>query len=368
MACLPSRLARLLAIGLALCGGAARADGLLRIAGCRIVDDHGPIKAIGVNYVDGFWGCAKNGKREAYLPYLDALAEAKIPFIRMGFGPWAGNKADSPQAPQIADFVENRDRYFERLAIFLADLRARHIGVVLDVFWNIDPYTVYFKEPAAARADPKSRTFGFLKATLAELARRHGQHPNIWMIEFLNEGDLYIDFNGAPHSRADLDALIEGLASALRAGGDKHLVDSGNALPRPAAQHLVGHEGWRPDSREDFLRALGAETPAGVTVASVHIYPEKAGARPWTHDDVLATLSVLSQNSAKTCQPVFVGEFGAMNPVDEKTYIRSVADSGIQLAALWGFGRPQYDAYSFAYDERGQALLAFIGQQGRAIK
>src|SRR4051794_4198161 len=77
-------------LALALCmggGGQARAEDLLRLDQCRIVDGRGPVRAMGVNYVDGFWAFTKDGKRDAYLPYLEALAEARIPFIRMAFGP-----------------------------------------------------------------------------------------------------------------------------------------------------------------------------------------------------------------------------------------------------------------------------------------
>lgn len=357
------RIARVAAACLAFCCGAARADGLLHIAHCRIVDDRGPIKAMGVNYVNGFWAFAKDGKREAYLPYLDALAEAKIPFIRMAFGPWAAYRSDKPPAPQIADFVEHQDRYFERLDTFLADLKARHIGVVLDMFWNIDPYTLYFGEPVSALSDPNSRTSAFVRGVMAALARKHGGDPNIWMIEFLNEGNLGIDFPRARRSRADLVSVLEQLAKFLRSTGDRHLIDSGNSLPRPSAQHLSLHQGWKPDTREEFLRALDAETPADVNVASIHVYPEKEATRPWDNDDVLNALPIIVAHSLKTCQPVIVGEFGSRNPAFEDSQIRHFLQSGVQVAAVWGFGRPKSDPFNFGVEARGVALLALIAKQ-----
>jgi hypothetical protein len=345
-------------------GGAARADGLLRLANCRIVDAGGPIKAMGVNYVDGFWNYAKDGKREAYLPYLDALSEAKIPFIRMAFGPWANDRPDAPPAPQIDDFVEKRARYFERLDTFLADLRARHIGAVLDVFWNIDPYAVHFGEPADARARPGSKTAAFLTDTVAELARRNGQDPTIWMVEFLNEGDLDIDFDRAHHTRADLAGLLKRLAAAMRAAGDRHLIDSGNSLPRPAADHLNAHAGWKSDDLGGFLHALDGETPSNIDVASVHIYPEDKAARPWDDGDVMNTLPALVKHGAQSCKPVFIGEFGAKDPAQDAAYIRRVGQSGVQMAAVWGFGRSAADPFAIGLDPSGKALLAVIGRQG----
>jgi hypothetical protein len=343
----------------------ARADGLLHIANCQIVDDHGPIKAMGVNYVDGFWNFAKDGKREAYLPYLDALAEARIPFIRMAFGPWAAYKPDAPPAPQIADFVVDHGRYFERLDTFLADLRARHIGVVLDVFWNVDPYAVYFGEPATASAHPESRTFRFLKEVLAEVVRRHRDDPTIWMIEFFNEGNLSIDYPRARRTRTDLIALINRLAATLHSEGDQHLMDTGNSLPRPAAQHLNEHGAWKPDSVVEFLRALSAETPSDIGVVSVHIYPENKSTRPWDNNDILNVLPVVVRSNRSTCRPVFVGEFGARDREIEETYLRRVAAGGIQMAALWGFGRPKFDPFEIGIDRQGRALLARLGQLSR---
>jgi hypothetical protein len=349
----------LLLIALVSLCATARADGLLRLADCQIVDDRGSVKAMGVNYVDGFWSFASDGKRKAYLPYLDALAEAKVPFIRMAFGPWADDKPDAQPVPQIADFVANRDRYFERLDTFLADLKARRIAAVLDVFWNIDPYTTYFGEPVTASACPDSRTAAFLREVVAELARRHGRDPTIWMIEFLNEGNLGVDFPRAPHSRADLVALMKGLAAALRGAGDRHLVDSGNSLPRSAAERLHQRQGWAPDSLGDFYRALDDETP--VDVASVHVYPEIAGDRPWDGDDVLATLPRLVAHSRRDCRPIFVGEFGAKDPMLEESFVARIAQSGVPLAAAWGFGRPAFDPMTFGIDARGRAQLARIG-------
>jgi hypothetical protein len=45
---------------------------LVRVENCAPVDDHGPIRAIGVNWTDGFWNFAQDGNREAYLPDMDA--------------------------------------------------------------------------------------------------------------------------------------------------------------------------------------------------------------------------------------------------------------------------------------------------------
>ena len=351
-----------LAVAIAFGAGAAPAEGLLRIADCRIVDDRGPVKAMGVNYVDGFWNFAKDGERASYLPALDALAEAKVPFIRMAFGPWAPSKLDGPAAPAIADFVANRARYFERLDTFLDDAKARHISVVLDVFWNVDPYSAYFGEPATAWSHPESRTGAFLREVVAELGRRHGADPTIWMIEFLNEGNLLIDFPRAPHSRDELVALIDGLAGALRAAGDRHLMTTGNSLPMQAAEHLYAHQGWTPDSRDEFLRALDAETPARSEVASVHLYPSQTAGRPWDDGDILNALPLLNEHSLKTCQPVFVGEFGATDRPLVKTFIDSFTRSDIQLTAVWGFGRVAGDPYSIGIDALGRELLLRLGR------
>lgn len=360
-----SRLTRLVALLLlAGVGGGARADGLLRLANCRIVDAGGPVKAMGVNYVDGFWAYAKDGKREAYLPYLDALSEAKIPFIRMAFGPWANDRSDAPASPLIEDFVQNRARYFERLDTFLADLRARHIGAVLDVFWNIDPYAVHFGEPRDARTRPDSQTAKFLNDTVAELARRNGQDPTIWMVEFLNEGDLDIDFDRAHHTRADLVDLLKRMAESMRAAGDHHLIDTGNSMPRPAADHLTAHAGWKSDDLGGFLHALDGETPANLNVASVHIYPEDRAERPWDDGDVVNTLPTLVKHGRQSCKPVFIGEFGAKDPALDAAFIRGVGRSGVQMAAVWGFGRPAADPMAIGLDPSSKALLAVIGRQG----
>lgn len=354
-----------LVVALAGAQGAALGEGLLRIADCRIVDDNGPVKAMGVNYVDGFWQFASDGRREAYLPALDALAAAQIPFIRMAFGPWAPIDFGKPPSPAIIDFVAHRELYFERLDAFLDDAKARHIGVVLDVFWGVDPYAIYFGDPPSAWSDPNSKTFAFLRDVVGELGQRRGTDPTIWMVEFLNEGDLLIDFPAAPHSRSEFIALIDGLADALRAAGDRHLIDTGNSLPRPAAEHLDELEGWKTDAADEFLRALDAETPARFEVASVHIYPEEKPTRPWDDGDILQTLPILEAHSRKSCQPVFVGEFGSTDPTVNAAYIERIARSDIPMAAVWGFGRIRSDPFTFGFDARGRERLRRIGLGSR---
>jgi hypothetical protein len=350
-------LAPLFAFAFGADGGRAQAEGLTRIANCRIVDDRGPIKALGVNYVDGFWSFARDGKREAYLPALDALADAKIPFVRMAFGPWSAYKPDAPATPEIADFVMRRERYYERFDVFLADLRARRIAVVLNLFWDVDPYTVYFHEPLTASADPDSRTSAFLREVIEELARRYGADPAIWLLEFTNEGNLGVDYPHALHTRREMTALARRLAGAARAAGDPHLISSGNAAPRPAAQRLAQRQGWRPDDREEFLDALDDETANSADVVSVHLYPEDPAARPWDGGDVLNALPVLVAHAGKTCRPLFIGEFGASDPRVADEFVTRVTASDVQLAAIWGFGRPDHDPLAFRGDATGRQRL-----------
>ena len=147
------------------------------------------------------------------------------------------------------------------------------------------------------------------------------------MIEFVNEGDLDIDYPRAHHTRPELVSLLRRLAGAMRGAGDRHLIDSGNSAPRPAAEHLSLGQGWKRDSREEFLQALDAETPPGVDVASVHLYPEPGDARPWDGGDVLDMLPALAAHARRSCQPVFVGEFGARDLASEDRYVARVAAS-----------------------------------------
>ena len=349
---------------LLLSAAPACAEGLLRIENCRIVDDRGPVKAMGVNYVDGFWNFARDGKREAYLPYLDALAEAKIPFIRMAFGPWANYKPEEPPPPQISDFVENRQRHFDRLAAFLADLKSRNIGAVVDIFWNIDPYLTYFGEATSAAAIPDSKTFSFLRTTVQEFGQRFGSESNIWMVEFINEGNMFIDFPKAPHIRGELVAQTRQLAENLRASGDQHLITSGNSMPRPAAEHISERLGWKHDTLQEFLFANAAETAPGVDVASVHVYPEPQKERDWAEGGALNVLAELTGQSRKTCMPLFVGEFGGPSRQDRELYIQTIEKSGVALSAIWGFGRIPPDIFKFGLDQEGLQLLSKVRKVG----
>ena len=247
----------------ALCSSVAQADGLLQIVSCRIVDDRGPVKAMGANYLSGFWEFAKSGKRRT-IAISRRVGGGENTFHSHGIWSLRGYSPLFPPSTAIVDFVRNRDRYFERLNTFLTDLKARHIAAVVDVFWTIDPYASYFHESPRATGRPESKTFAFLVDTVAEFGRRFGSDPEIWMIEFVNEGDLFVDFETARHTRPEFVTQMRELADALHSAGDHHLIDSGNALPRPASQHLDRGQGWKLDSKDEFLDALDAETSVGV--------------------------------------------------------------------------------------------------------
>lgn len=335
-----------------------RANDLLHVENCRLVDRTGPVKAIGVNYVDGFWDYAKNGKRESYLPALDALADAKVPFIRMAFGPWASSDLSKPTDPAINYFINNRDLYFKRLDIFIRDAKDRHIRLVLDVFWNVDPYLKYFNEKPSAWQDSDSRTVRFLTDTLIELASRHGKDPEILLIEFFNEGNLFIDYPNAPHTRTELISLFNTLVSVMRTHEDEHIIETGNSLPRPAASHLNKHDGWSSDSKYEFLQALEAENSSEAKVASIHLYPEFELTRTYDHGNILNVLPILKIYEKKDCRPIFIGEFGAEDENLEQLYIKKIVQSDIQLAAIWGFERPAGRPFAFGIDAKGRALLS----------
>ena len=175
----------------------------------------------------------------------------------MAFGPWAAYKPEAPPAPQIAG-IRRTPRTLLRAAWHISRRfeSPTHRGSARRVLEHRSLRPLFRGDPAAT-ANSNSKT-NFLSQTVTELARRYSQNPTIWMIEFLNEGNLDIDFDRAHHSRGEFVTLLVKLASVARHAGDRHLLNSGNGLPRPAAEHLDERKGW---------------TPIRATSSSVHSTP-----------------------------------------------------------------------------------------------
>ena len=186
------------------------------------------------------------------------------------------------------------------------------------------------------------------------------------MIEFLNEANLTIDYPQARHQRRDMAQTLSSLAAEMRAAGDRHIVESGNSRPRPSAEHLATGRGWKVDAPDEFLAAVDAETPSGVDVSSLHVYPEEANARPWTGADALKVLPLAVRHGLGACKPVWIGEFGAQAPDQRASFICRVKASEAQLSAVWGFGRFKGDPLAFGLDDAGKKVLAAVGSKTNA--
>ena len=115
------------------------------------------------------------------------------------------------------------------------------------------------------------------------------------------------------------------LAEKIRAADPGRLVNSGDSLPRPSAEHwrltprkeVANHRiDSRPDNESGFLRNL-LETNAGMDFVSAHIGGGKGtAARPFVRDlngtsnSAIQLLELSRSTAAMHSLPFYLGEFG----------------------------------------------------------
>lgn len=389
------RLAILLALLCAPLAGAAplslNDDGVLLHNGA-------PVRAIGVNYYDAFVRTLEDPADTSYTEGFALLRERGIPFARLSITAfWAKG---------LALFRDDREAFLTRLDGVVRAAEANDIGLVPSFFWAYWTVPDLMGEPMRAWGKPDSKTHAFLKEFTRAVVSRYKDSPAIWMWEFGNEFNLAADLpedpgmlppvvptQGSPEARTveqdlltteDVRAAQAAFADAVRTIDPIRPITSGHAIPRPRAESLRATRGWGTlDTREAAARGFQIQHPEGISVASIHLYPESIHEeryQPGHH----ATYAELIAFYKVTGKPLFVGEFGAFAgqvpgiDTEEKalaefrSLLKAIADSGVPLAAAWNFhGSPatgiQQQPWNFDAVTRSEYLDA-IAEANERLK
>ena len=249
------------------------------------------------------------------------------------------------------------------------------VGVIPSLFWNHTVIPDLMKEPVSAWGNADSKTREFARNYAKDVVSRYKDSPAVWGWEFGNEYALSCDLPGehlpyvaevlgtpAVRTKADmltrkmiLTAYVE-FAKLVRGFDKTRPIFSGDALPRASAWHNIRENNWTQDTLAQFEEVITADNPSPMDTTTVHIY---WGDMPYD------SFKNLEKNAIKECmavaaknqKPLFVGEWGVVNPSEETAerkrrfyeFARIMEESGVQLSAYWAFDisfQPEFNVTS----------------------
>ena len=110
--------------------------------------------------------------------------------------------------------------------------------------------------------NPESNSYKLLTKYIADFIDHYKNHPMLYFYELTCELNLYADLKGN-FSTDQMISFTKNLAAYIRSLDPNHLISSGFAAPRPAAEHLrkkpdwsVGGADWTNDSYKQFQKNI----------------------------------------------------------------------------------------------------------------
>jgi hypothetical protein len=331
------------------------------------------VPAIGVNkfdlfsqYVGTASGCAgeapcRRVTRAMAKKSLDDAKDAGVRFVRVSMsGPTIGY---SDHRNSLALWRSDPDRFWRMVDEMMDDLDSRSIQIVPVLMWGGKKFPVMVGESVGdLLKNEESKSWKLLSAFVTDFITRYRDRPTVLFYELTNE------FNGAAeldhdkrcakpkHKRLcevkenfttdEMIAFTKRFASLIRKLDDTRKISSGFTVPRGAAEHLraqpewsKGGPDWTPDTREQFIKNL-IDIHDGVDIISIHLYGGDRNKR-FGAGSVPELLEVAKEAADKVGKPLFVGEFGEVDPTNAKPtthtsrMIDKITELDIPYSAVW---------------------------------
>ncbi|MHB9038593.1 MAG: cellulase family glycosylhydrolase [Armatimonadota bacterium] len=307
-----------------------KASGFLTRSGTELLLDGVPFRAIAVNKADLFWHCI-HGEAETQQE-LDAIKEIAahgfkvIRFGAIGFYPKAMDLwADA--------------KYWERMDRVFATARQYGVKLVPVLVWNSFLFPDIANETMQDMLTNKnSRSRQYHELYVSQVVSRYKDDRNVLYWEITNELNLHADLeflhpygfshqnsieNGCPPMRVRRDnytteqmiPFLRETAQLIRRLDPNHLISSGHALPRQAAQHLRSAKDngdWTEDSFKEAAICIRDIHPDPIDLISIHFYSvDGSNLRFGNKDkDSAVALRQIKQICDKVGKPVIIGEWG----------------------------------------------------------
>jgi len=351
-------------------GAAAQGNGFLQRKGTQLLLDGRPLRLVSVNKFDLFLRFLEGG--EAKQQAVQAIQEASkqgftvIRFAGVGFYPshmrnWANEKV-----------------YWGAFDELVQTAKQQGVRLIPVINWNLYLFPDMANECVQDMlTNPDSRSRQYLWLYTHQIVSRYKDEPTILFWELTNEMNLGADLEFMyPHGWSNLNPVHEGTsfmrlrrdhftteqmipflkewATFIKQIDPNHLIGSGFASPRPAAQHLRlarGKGDWTEDSVSEMETYLRDTHPDPIDLLSIHFYRKHDNLRFGNKDeDSAQVLAFFKQASERIGKPLYIGETGdEYAQRADAPFLRNVLEQvkklDIPLTLVWNWMSPgdQYD-------------------------
>jgi hypothetical protein len=270
----------------------------------------------------------------------------------------------------------NQQVFWERYDDLMATCRKHGVRLILTLNWNLYLFPDMAGECVQDMlTDKDSRSRAYLWLWTSQLVSRYRDNDTVLFWELSNEVNLLADLAFMrPHGFSDANAVhlgasymrlprdsftteqmipyLRALARFIRSLDPNHLISTGAACPRPAAQHLrlAGGKGdWTEDSEAEFETYLRDTNPDPIDIISIHYYPVDDNSR-WGNQqkESAAPLSTIKRICDRIGKPMYLGETG--DKYGERPaapylaeVLRRATDLGIPITLIWNWQSPGDD-------------------------
>jgi hypothetical protein len=314
---------------------------------------HGIRVALGHNAFDLFLqyqGHASGGDGSSpYVTAEQAMAKKRMfdarnegaAFLRVSVTGWNPIAYNTPG--DLTLWQVNPTAYWALMDQMMNDLDSYQLKIVPMFLVNLYQFPAMGGDTMLALiTNPNSNSYGLLKSYITHFVTRYQNRPTIAFYELTNELNLSADMDSvgyclnslqwAPSScaiasnftTAQMIAFTSGLTAYVKSLDPGHMIESGYALPRPAAQHLranpvFGPNGpdWTPDTPAQLQQNMD-DIHQGFDIMSVHFYntvDQNSGLADTqrfgiTNPDDASLLVTLKQIADGAGKPLHIGEWG----------------------------------------------------------
>ena len=157
---------------------------------------------------------------------------------------------------------------------------------------------------------------------------------------------------------------------------------TGDSIPRVSAWNLAHGNGWKPDSRKQWIEALAVANPDPVNTNSAHLYTPKNdrfgdsgyGLKNTTLTEMIELLAASARTSGK---PLWLGEFGpqlgekdpACRREQVSEFLRLIEAHHVGLSAYWVYdcSNPNVAVWNATPDNDNSFVFEMIAEANRRL-
>jgi len=305
---------------------------------------------VDVNYYDAFVKVVKYNEN-SYIKGFQELKENNISVIRI-------NGSGFYFAKDWKFYINHKKEYFKLLDEFINNAEKYDIKIIFDFFWRYSAIANLEKESIQqAYGNTESKSFRFMKTYIQEVVNRYKNSKAILMWEIGNEYNLKINL---PCKRVKkfikkckkddvftyntYDNLMENLIAFIKKLDNKHMVSTGNSIPRIYVyKKKINNENYKKILKEIIMKENKYSD-----VISLHLYPWTLKKRVFMKyfKDFSDFISFVKSISLKYKKHLLIGEFGFCKIKDfyerkEKffEYMLAFKKNKIDYTLIWVFDR-----------------------------